>query len=810
MPKLASSRFLFLTLAAGLALEAAASGPPQALTARSIPLAEDAWAGSSVNVVAGTRQSLYTGSVHQIAGYYDGDGRLILARRRIGEDRWTKENTSLFGNPVDAHNSISLVVDGDGFVHVAWGHHNSALHYARSVEPGSLKLVPADMVGRNESSVTYPQFYRLRGGDLLFQYRDGGSGRGSLVMNRYASADRRWVRLHDELLDGEGERSAYWDMAIDAQGNLHLAWTWRETPDVASNHDLLYVQSTTEGRTWQSADGHEVKLPLKLDGSPVVEIVPQGRNLMNPPVVAADSHGNPFLTSYWSATPVSKPRYHVLFHQDGKWNHIEAAEAREAFQLSGRGTKRPPFSRAVLAVETHWDLTWVHLIYRDDFERAILALTLPGLDQPAWEVRKLVDRDVGGWEPSLDPQQWERLGQMQMLLQTVDQVDGDDKRGSGAEPSPLDVLVWSPKWERAQRLSPQPTAPPEVDLDAPLKREAVLEIAERAAKWQWENLPEGSDYEPTKWTLGPFYLGNLGVAELLPGSGLEERMIEQGKALGWRPHERLYDADDHVVMQAYLRLYLRHGDESMIAPSRARLDEVLTHPPSSSLDWGHPESRDRWSWCDALFMGPMSWLLMSEATGEAKYLDFMNREWWATSERLYRSEIGLFFRDESYLDLRERNGKTLHWARGNGWAIAGLAQVLERLDADHPDRPRYERQFRELARAFLKAQQSDGLWRPGLLDPETHTARETSGSSFAVFSLAWGIRHGFLDEETALPAVVRGWNALTASVTAEGELRNVQPIGAAPHGFDPGNSEPFATGAFLLAASEVARLAATP
>jgi hypothetical protein len=33
--------------------------------------------------------------------------------------------------------------------------------------------------------VTYPEFYNLPGGDLLFLYRDGSSGMGNLVLARY-------------------------------------------------------------------------------------------------------------------------------------------------------------------------------------------------------------------------------------------------------------------------------------------------------------------------------------------------------------------------------------------------------------------------------------------------------------------------------------------------------------------------------------------------------------------------------------------------------------------------------------------------
>ena len=57
------------------------------------------------------------------------------------------------------------------------------------------------------------------------------------------------------LLDGQGQRNAYWQVAIDPQGSVHLSWVWRETPDVATNHDLGYAKSTDGGLTWQTSTG---------------------------------------------------------------------------------------------------------------------------------------------------------------------------------------------------------------------------------------------------------------------------------------------------------------------------------------------------------------------------------------------------------------------------------------------------------------------------------------------------------------------------------------------------------------------------
>lgn len=797
---------LFLTLFTAIC---AGQELPVAHSARTVPISGDGYAGSSVNVLAGVRQTLFTDGIYQYTAFYNSAGKLVLGKRRLGLDTWELKETPFSGHVQDAHNHISLAVDGKGFLHLAWDHHNSPLQYARGDAPGSLVLQKKPVVGTREDRVTYPQFYRLKNGNLLLQYRDGGSGNGGLLLDLYRPEGQTWERLHDILIDGEGQRSAYWDMAVDPNGVLHLAWNWRENPDVASNHDIAYARSQDDGRTWETLSGDPLALPLTAGNAPVVWEIPRRHKLMNPPAVGADWHSVPFISAYWADGPEEKPLRRVLFPQGGLWREIRGPQPPQNFELSGGGTKRPPWSRAALLVESDWGGSRLHLIYRDDFRAGkVIAASVNSLAQPQWEERILVSETVGAWEPAFDPEQWRRLKQAHLLLQRVEQRDGDDQQGMDVPPAPVNLLVWSPVWERHQDLQPSPTPPVPPGLDRPLSAEAIADVARKAARWHWEHLPEnGGHYHMRGWTQAPLYIGTLALADVLGDRLLESLVLRQSEALGWQPHRRLYDADDHCVIQPYLSLYLKYREPAMLAPSQARLDSILANPSPYPLDWGYSHSRNRWSWCDALFMGPMSWLLMYEATGDSAYLDFMNREWWATSDRLYRPDIGLFFRDESWMDLREQNGKTIHWARGNGWSVAGLAQVLAHLPKTHPDYPRYLRQFREMAATLLKIQQPDGLWRPGLLDPDTHTAWETSGSSFYVFALAWGIRNGLLDADAYQPAVLRGWNALVNCITDQGKLENVQPIGAAPHGFQADHSEPFATGAFLLAASEVYQLA---
>jgi hypothetical protein len=215
-----------------------AGGTGCARTPRLVRIA-DGWARTSVTATIFRKNSVTTYRNIQYAAYYDPDSFMVLAKRSHGSSEWEIVRTPYRGYTLDAHNSISLAVDGEGYLHLAWDHHGHPLRYCRSVALGSLQLTDRlPMTGLKENHVTYPEFYNLPDGNLLFVYRDGGSGNGNLMMNRYDTKTRQWSRLQDTLVDGEGQRNAYWQFPIDLQGAINLSCVWRETRDVATNHDL--------------------------------------------------------------------------------------------------------------------------------------------------------------------------------------------------------------------------------------------------------------------------------------------------------------------------------------------------------------------------------------------------------------------------------------------------------------------------------------------------------------------------------------------------------------------------------------------
>ena len=216
--------------------------------------------------------------------------------------------------------------------------------------------------------------------------------------------------------------------------------------------------------------------------------------------------------------------------------------------------------------------------------------------------------------------------------------------------------------------------------------------------------------------------------------------------------------------------------------------------------------REDWWWCDALFMAPPVLTRLAAATGETKYLDFLNTMFWDTYDFLYDKEEHLFYRDKNFFNKKTPSGKKTFWARGNGWVIAGTVRVLQFLPKENPDYNKYVILLKEMAAKLKSIQSKDGLWRPSLLDEAEVPHPETSGSAFYCYAIAWGINNGILDKAEYLPVVRKAWAGLNTYVTPEGKLQWVQPIGEAPNKVTADNFQEYGSGAFLMAASEMYKL----
>jgi rhamnogalacturonyl hydrolase YesR len=200
-------------------------------------------------------------------------------------------------------------------------------------------------------------------------------------------------------------------------------------------------------------------------------------------------------------------------------------------------------------------------------------------------------------------------------------------------------------------------------------------------------------------------------------------------------------------------------------------------------------------------MAPATWIGLSLATADERYMEFGDREFWATTDYLKDPETHLFYRDSRYFTMQDEEGNKIFWSRGNGWVYAGLVNVLRTLPLDHPSYPRYLQLYQDMSQTIAGLQHDNGLWAPSLLAKVA--TPETSGSGFMTYGLAWGVNVGHLDADEYGPVVRKGWQALVDAVQDDGMLGWVQPVGAGPDSVFETDTQLYGAGAFLLAAAQM-------
>lgn len=389
---------------------------------RNIPVGEG-YCKTSVNAAVFRGSALVSNDSLQYIAYYDPEGNVVVGKRRLDSDKWVLNTTQFNGNVKDGHNVISIGLDGYGYLHLAFDHHGSPLHYSRSSAPGSIEFDDLEtMTGQDEQDVTYPEFYTLPDGDILFAYRAGASGRGNLILNRYEHKTRKWKRVHDVIIDGQGDRNAYWQMHVDKAGKIYLSWVWRESWLVETNHDICYAQSSDGGYTWHRSDGSLYTLPITIDNAETVWHVPQNSELINQTGMTADSDGHPYIATYWRSQGDSVPQYRLVWFDGKKWDMSTVGRRKTPFSLSGGGTKMIPISRPRIAS----DGKSAYYIFRDSERGSKVSVAYtPMLGVEEWKIADISDYSVDAWEPNFDINLWNSRHRLHLYVQRVHQGDGE-------------------------------------------------------------------------------------------------------------------------------------------------------------------------------------------------------------------------------------------------------------------------------------------------------------------------------------------------------------------------------------------------
>ena len=394
------------------------------LSIKLMPLTE-AYAKNSINTSVFRKNSICSDDNYQIVSYYDSEGFVTFAIRKLDSDNWEIIKSNLQSDCTDAHNSISIALDGEGYIHIAYDQHGNRMNYRKSLHP--YQIVFSDiqyMVNPNdEQSVTYPEFYRKSNGNLIFVYRDGGSGNGDCVMNEYDLYTKQWSRIQNNLLDGQMQRNAYWQICMNNNDIIYMSWVWRESSDVATNHDMCYAYSIDNGLSWRNSLGNIYSLPINIENSEIAWAIPQNSNLINQTSMTTDFEGNPYIATYWSAIDSDVPQYHIIYNKDNIWRQTQISNRTLPFSLSGGGTKRIPIARPQFVIDKYGA---AFFLFRDQERGEVVSIYYcEDINNPEWKVKDLTDFSVEAWEPTIDFDRWKREGILDVYVQKSYQGDGE-------------------------------------------------------------------------------------------------------------------------------------------------------------------------------------------------------------------------------------------------------------------------------------------------------------------------------------------------------------------------------------------------
>ncbi|MFK7996379.1 MAG: BNR repeat-containing protein [Granulosicoccus sp.] len=379
----------------------------------------EGWSKTAVNATRHREHPLVSHLGIQYVGFYDADANLVLGKRDLNDTDWTLTKTPYQGNAADEHNTVNLGIDGAGLLHIAWDHHGNSLNYVQTIEPDSLELgLPTLLIGTLEEEVTYPGFHALPNGDMLMSYRDGGSGRGSMVLNYYDHLAASWSRLHDTLIDGEGQRNPYWQMHVDKQGVVHVSWVWRESSNASTNHDMMYARSSDAGQSWQDSRGRAYTLPITEATAELVWSVPQSTNLINQTSMTANQLGHPRIATYFREEGQSVTQLQLITFDGNTWQVQPVTDRSTDFELGGTGTRVLPLSRPLIVSEQVDEQELLHVVYRDAETGSHIMLATGSVDGD-WTHKMLSDFPVGRWEPGYDPLLWRDKSLLHVFVQNI-------------------------------------------------------------------------------------------------------------------------------------------------------------------------------------------------------------------------------------------------------------------------------------------------------------------------------------------------------------------------------------------------------
>lgn len=250
--------------------------------------------------------------------------------------------------------------------------------------------------------------------------------------------------------------------------------------------------------------------------------------------------------------------------------------------------------------------------------------------------------------------------------------------------------------------------------------------------------------------------GAARLAGLLNDSNILDRLSDR-----YMPviEDSLHLGSAHVDANVYgilaLELYMQKGEEKFLQQGLELADGQWRDTLADGLT-----SQVRY-WIDDLWMIGSLQIQAYRATGNQRYLERAAKIGDSYLKKLQRPN-GLFHHGEN---------APFFWGRGNGWAAAGLAELLSELPESNPYYTSILGGYKRMMNALLEYQAEDGMWRQ-LIDNE-EAWKETSSTAMFGYAITVGVKKGLLPADEFTRVYQKAWLSLVEYINEEGKVTDV-------------------------------------
>lgn len=252
------------------------------------------------------------------------------------------------------------------------------------------------------------------------------------------------------------------------------------------------------------------------------------------------------------------------------------------------------------------------------------------------------------------------------------------------------------------------------------------------------------------------YYGSLIFSEMTQDEAILERVQRGYHSFSKGIKFNLKGHVDYNVFGIWpFEIYRQTGDEHYLKKPKYLADHEFEELQGDGLS-----SFTRF-WIDDMYMVGS---LQVQAYKSLKDTVYLNRA--AKTIKVYCDKLqrpnGLFY---------HRNDAPFYWGRGNGWAAAAFAEIIQVLPEDHIYYEDIKKAYTAMMSTLTTYQDEDGMWHQLLDDPESYV--ETSCTGMFLYAMTTGLEKGWLPFSEYGQVVSKGWDALSGYVDEQGRTENV-------------------------------------